>query len=102
MNSIQILVIGKDSKILATILRLIHSQSNWKAFGVGTEREAIEIIENEGIHLVLIGGGVDLEETNNLKKYLARKFPAIKLIQHYGGGSGLLFGEINQALNLMF
>jgi hypothetical protein len=48
--------------------------------------------------LVLIGGGVDEESERKLKAEFEKVNAQIKIIRHYGGGSGLLFNEINEAL----
>ncbi len=95
---LNILVVGRHLQIMETILRLIHTQSEWQASGVLTDNEAIEKLRETNFDLVLIGGGVKEESELKLKVEFEQFNPRIKIIRHYGGGSGLLFNEINEAL----
>lgn len=97
--SVNILIIGRHQQIMETVLRLISTQSEWKAIGV-TDTEAIEKFEANIFDLVLIGGGVEEESERKLKTKFEKINPQIKIIRHYGGGSGLLFNEIQEALTV--
>ena len=91
---VSILVIGRNIEIMETILRLINSQANWQGFGALTDEEALKLFPAQPIDLVLIGGGVDESSEQKLSAAFKMTNPAIKIIRHYGGGSGLLFNEI--------
>ncbi|MFM7430238.1 MAG: response regulator receiver protein [Flammeovirgaceae bacterium] len=93
----KILVIGRHPQIMETVLRLINSQPEWKAEGEITDQEAIEKF-NSTFNLVLIGGGVEESSEKKLKAAFEKFNPRIKMIRHYGGGSGLLFNEIEEAI----
>jgi DNA-binding NarL/FixJ family response regulator len=97
-SSVNILVIGRHPQIMETVLRLISTQSEWKAIGALADNEAIEKFNADNFDLVLIGGGVDEESERKLKTEFEKVNPQIKMIRHYGGGSGLLFNEIQEAL----
>jgi hypothetical protein len=94
----RILVICRQPEILATIVRLINSQPEWQGAGASSDEEATKIFLEKDCDIVLIGTGVNLESEQHLRQVFEKKNPAVKIIQHYGGGSGLLFGEIHQAL----
>ncbi len=96
--SVTILVIGRHPQILETVLRLINAQEAWKAIGALTDNEAREKFRRDKFDLVLIGGGVEEESERNLKNEFEKIDPQIKIIRHYGGGSGLLFNEISEAI----
>lgn len=96
--SVSILVIGRHPQILETVLTLIHSQKDWRAIGALTDNEAVEKFGRNNFDLVLIGGGVEEESERSLKNEFEKINPQIKMIRHYGGGSGLLFNEINEAI----
>ena len=96
--SVTILVIGRHPQILETVLRLINAQQSWKAIGALTDNEAREKFRRDKFDLVLIGGGVEEESERNLKNEFEKIDPQIKIIRHYGGGSGLLFNEISEAI----
>lgn len=97
--SFHILVLGRHPQILETVLRLIHTQQEWKAIGALSDSEAIEQFRADNFDLVLIGGGVEEESERKLKTEFEKLNPKVKIIRHYGGGSGLLFNEIHEALN---
>jgi hypothetical protein len=48
--------------------------------------------------LALLGSGISEEAENKLRKIFTHQNPQIKIIQHFGGGSGLLSNEIEAAL----
>jgi hypothetical protein len=85
---------------METVLRLIHTQQGWKAIGALSDSEAIEEFKAANFDLVLIGGGVTEESERSIKNEFEKFNPQIKMIRHYGGGSGLLFNEVQEALKL--
>lgn len=94
-----ILVIGRHTQIMETILRLLNGQANWKATGAITDDEATEKFKTHPFDIVLIGGGVEESSEEKFKAEFKIINPLVKIIRHYGGGSGLLFNEINEAMN---
>jgi hypothetical protein len=98
MHKTQILVIGRNQQILATIERLINNNPNWKAVPCFTDELAISACEKQRFDLVLLGGGIDEISDTYLREAISKLHPGIRIIQHYGGGSGLLATEINMAL----
>jgi hypothetical protein len=100
MSKAQILVIGRNEQILATVERLINNNPNWRATPCLTDDVAIAACGQQHFDLVLLGGGIDANSNNYLREQLDAIQPGIKIIQHYGGGSGLLATEINMALTL--
>ncbi len=96
---LQILVIGKQEEILQTVVRLIDNNINWKATGTTQDETAIELFHQHHYDLVLLGGGLTVESELKLRKIFMLQNSDIKIIQHWGGGSGLLANEITAALN---
>jgi hypothetical protein len=99
MKKIQILVICNHEEILQTILRLINNNEKWEAMGTGAEERAIELFHQHTFDLVLLGSGISEESENKLRKIFLHQNPEIMVIQHFGGGSGLLSNEIQAALS---
>jgi hypothetical protein len=97
-NMINILVIGRHPQIMETVLRLINSQPQWRAEGALTDEDALFKFNAADFNLVLIGGGVAESSEGKLRKEFEKRNPQVKLIRHYGGGSGLLFNEIEEAI----
>lgn len=94
MRKIEILAICGHEGILATMVRLIKTNEAWSATGVANVPEAIELIDQQPFDLVLLGSGISEPDENLLYEHSK----TVPVIRHYGGGSGLLFGEIQQAL----
>ncbi|WP_413665920.1 hypothetical protein ACEN9X_15060 [Mucilaginibacter sp. Mucisp86] len=98
MEKTQILVIGRHPEILATVVRLVNNNPDWNATGCLSDEEAIAAFPMQDFKLVLMGGGVDEASERKLNEYFRAEKPEIKVVQHFGGGSGLLSAEIFGAL----
>ena len=98
MQRSQILVIGRNPEILSVVERLINANPNWQATACLTDEGALTACDKQSFDLVLIGGGIDEDEEVYLRTEINKRRPGTKIIQHYGGGSGLLATEINMAL----
>ncbi len=99
MNKTEILVICRHEGILQTIIRLINNNPEWDATGAVTDDEAIAEFNARPFKLVLLGSGIEKESEDKLRTVFEAEKPEITIVQHYGGGSGLLAAEIYQALN---
>jgi len=98
MSKTQILVIGRHPQILQTVVRLVNNNTAWNAIGCLTDEEAINAFNQQRFALVLLGGGIEEISEKILSEYFRAHNPGIKIVQHYGGGSGLLSAEIYEAL----
>ena len=96
---IEILAIGRNEEIMQTLLRLIRKNENWNASGALTDEEAVTIFNQVHPDIVLLSNGIDEDSEKKLSSYFSSKNPVTIIIQHYGGGSGLLSNEILQALD---
>lgn len=99
MKTINILYIGRHTEITSTVTRLINKNENWHGIGTVNDTEAVVLFKTNDISLVLLGCGITEKEEITLRSFLKSHNPKVKIIQHYGGGSGLLFNEIYTALN---
>ena len=98
MNKLEILVICRHQEILQTIVRLVNNNPDWNATGVVTDDEATAAFDRQSFKLVLLGSGIEKESEDELRSHFTLTQPGITIVQHYGGGSGLLAAEIYQAL----
>ena len=96
---VNILVIGRHEEILETVLRIINKSENWVAWGALKDEEAIALFDSQKFDIVLLCGGIQEECEAVLRNTFTQKDPEIIIIQHYGGGSGLLSNEIIHALS---
>lgn len=98
MVKTEILVVGTHPQILQTILRLINKEESWNATGAADVAEALSLFNRQKFDLVLVGAGLSQREEDALVDQLAQLKPAIPVVKHYGGGSGLLYAEIFEGL----
>ncbi|RZM23416.1 MAG: hypothetical protein EOO88_26235 [Pedobacter sp.] len=98
MKKVEILVVGCNAEILAVVVRLINANELWNATGVADYPKAIDGLQSGTYDILLIGAGLEAHEEAELCNYATANFPDMKQVYHFGGGSGLLFAEIYQAL----
>jgi DNA-binding NtrC family response regulator len=98
--AVNILVIGKDPDILKVVLRLLNDfkEARYHAAGTTDPDEARRLLAQTDIDLVLITNGLDAAADADLRGYISIQRPGIPVVQHFGGGSGLLFNEIRHTL----
>jgi len=96
---LNLLAIGRNAEIMQVMQRLINVPEKWIGTAVITNEEAIATAKQSSFDLVLLCAGINTEEENILREALKHIDPAIIVIRHYGGGSGLLENEILAALN---
>jgi hypothetical protein len=99
MDKTDILVICRHEGILQTVIRLINTNPDWNATGAITNETALAEFTAKPFKLVLLGSGIEKESEESLCEAFKAYNPDIIIVQHYGGGSGLLAAEIYQALN---
>lgn len=97
MKQLTILYIGRNQEITDTMNRLLNARKGWKGITTCLDEEALVMVKDTDIDLVLLGNGISAAAEEKLKAGLIHIRPALKIIQHYGGGSGLLYGEIMAA-----
>ncbi len=95
MDKIEILIVGKHPEIMKTILRLVNSKPEWRGSDAFSANEAIEKGKTIAFNVVLLGAGLNEQEAMEIQEYFT-----VPVIQHYGGGSGLLYAEIFRALDI--
>ena len=98
-QKINILYIGRHAEIMETVVRLINKNENWVGTGVTEDADAMQFFSNQHFDIVLLGCGISEEDELKLRAFFTLTNPASKVIQHYGGGSGLLYNEIITTLN---
>jgi hypothetical protein len=99
VSKTEILVIGRNEEILEVVLRLINNNASWHGTGASSDEEAIEKFHRQKFDIIMLTNGITDEEEAKLKKIFTRQDSEIIIIQHYGGGSGLLSNEIYMALD---
>ena len=95
---INILYIGRHPEILETVVRLINANEEWFGAGAETDETAIKLFQKINFQIVLLGCGIEEQSEEKLRDFFQEKHPNCRIVQHYGGGSGLLKNEILSAL----
>lgn len=94
MESLQFLVIGKNEEILETLKRIIENNEGWKAEIKGDENVCYYYIKENHVDIVLLSSGLEEKFENEIKVFCENLEKEVKVIDHYGGGSGLLKNEV--------
>jgi hypothetical protein len=98
-TTVNILYLGKHPEILDTVVRLINQNESWNGIGISDFDLARAVFTTLDFHVVLFGCGIEEKDETELRQFFAMNNPNTKLVQHYGGGSGLLSNEIYAALS---
>ncbi|SFB74439.1 hypothetical protein SAMN05421780_101228 [Flexibacter flexilis DSM 6793] len=97
-DNTNILVFGANADILEVLHRVINNQTQWKAQTIQPDVDAWPVgLPN--LKLVLLSSGLTEAQEQHIRQTVQTQWPAVPVVQHYGGGSGLLFGELKQYLS---
>ena len=98
MKKNTILYVGRNVEILNTVVRLINANEGWAGVGARDNSVAKALFKENAIDVVLLGAGISEESEFELRTFFVKVNSNAVVVQHYGGGSGLLMSEINSAL----
>ncbi|WP_415328149.1 hypothetical protein [Chryseobacterium sp. MMS23-Vi53] len=94
MKTLNFLVIGKNQEILETLKRIIENNEGWNAEIQSDENFCYEYIKENQVDIVLLSSGLEEQFEKDIKVFCENLDKEIKVIDHYGGGSGLLKNEV--------
>lgn len=94
MKTLQFLVIGKNQEILDTLKRIIENTEGWKAEIQSDETLCYDYIREHKTDIVLLSSGLEEQFEKDIKVFCENSDQEVKVIDHYGGGSGLLKNEV--------
>lgn len=100
--SIRVLIVGRHEPIVLLLKRLVNCYEGLEANVAFCEQSAIEVIEGGQLSLIVISSGLSEEAENRIKENALVVDQGIKIITHFGGGSGLLKSEICEVLGKSF
>lgn len=96
---IRILSFCTNPDILPVMDRLVNKHSDqWESHRAPDLATAKQVLTDLDIDIVLLGAGTGEEEQAILHQLTTQLGKATRYIKHYGGGSGLLYAEIEEAL----
>lgn len=94
MKTLNFLVIGKNQEILKALKRIIENNNGWKAEIQCDEEASYDYVKENQVDVVLLSSGLDEKFENKMKVFCSTLDKDVKVIDHYGGGSGLLENEV--------
>ena len=99
MKLTNILIIGKNKAILDLLVRLLNEgDQSCYAIGFIDEQEALTVENFSDLDILLLSSGIDEIAEEKIRKNAMELNSKVKIIQHNGGGSGLLKNEIQEVL----
>ncbi|MBP4136975.1 hypothetical protein [Flavobacterium geliluteum] len=100
MKTFEFLILGKNQPILETLLRLVNNYENWNAIGFDDEKLAQDYFLKNKIDIVLLSSAIEDQVEKEFTTFCLKHHPEVEVIEHFGGGSGLLKSEILHRLHL--
>ncbi|HLP64683.1 hypothetical protein [Flavobacterium sp.] len=98
MSKLKFLIFGKNKEILEVLNRLVNSNEDWHGVAFSDDEQAKDYVLQNTLDMVLLSSGIDTSCEDKMCSFFLNQQPNIEIIQHYGGGSGLLKCEIMEAL----
>ncbi len=96
MKKLNFLVIGKNREILDTLKRVIEKNEGWSAETLSDESQSHDFITNNEVDVVLLSSGLKDRFEKEIIAFCRNLDKEVKVIEHYGGGSGLLRSEVEE------
>lgn len=96
MKNIKFLLVGKNKEILDTLKRIIENNDSWQAEILSDAALYPEYLQEHLVDIVLLSSGLSDALEKEIKEYIYKLDKGIRVIDHYGGGSGLLKNEVYQ------
>ncbi|CAH0187104.1 MULTISPECIES: hypothetical protein [unclassified Chryseobacterium] len=94
MKTLHFLIIGKNQEILDVLQRIIGNNDGWTAEIQSDENASYDYITENKVDIVLLSSGLSDNFEKEIKIFCAYLDKDVKVIDHYGGGSGLLKNEV--------
>ena len=98
MKKYEFLILGKNQPILEILLRLVNANENWNANGFSDEKLAQDYFMKNKLDFVLLSSGIEDKTEKEFAVFCSKNQPDVEVIEHFGGGSGLLQSEIYDRL----
>ncbi|HEY5465066.1 MAG TPA: hypothetical protein VIJ95_17520 [Hanamia sp.] len=99
MEKIQILSIGRDPGLLQKLSGFINENPRWESTATVDDETAIEIFHQRKFNLILLIGNIEEASEMKFRSVFTFNDPDIIFLKHYGDSTGLLAGEIQEALS---
>ena len=98
MEKIQILSIGRDPVLLQKLSGFINENPKWESTATVDDEVAIEIFHQRKFNIIIFIDNIEEASQKKLTSLFTFNDPEIIFIRHQGDSTGLLVGEIQEAL----
>ena len=98
MEKIQILSIGRDPVLLQKLSGFINENPKWESTATVDDEVAIEVFHQRKFDIILFIDNIEETSQKKLVSLFTFNDPEIIFIRHQGDSTGLLAGEIQEAL----
>jgi hypothetical protein len=98
MKKYDFLILGKNQPILEILIRLVNANENWNAVGFNDEKLAQDYFLLNNVDFILLSSGIEDHIEKEFSAFCLKAHPEVEIIEHFGGGSGLLQSEIYDRL----
>lgn len=99
MEKVQVLSIGRDPVLLQKLSKFINENPKWESTGTVDDETAIEIFHQRKFDIILLIDNIEEASEKKLVSLFNFNNPEIIFINHNGDSTGLLAGEIQEALD---
>ena len=83
-----------------TVVRLLKVYDKINTESANSLKSVQALMKDQTFDVVMIYGGLSNEEEDLLIQLRKENNPNVNIIEHFGGGSGLLLSEIKQTLTI--
>lgn len=98
MAMLRILSFVTHPEILPVLDRVVNKHEHWTGERAPDLPTALTKVAEGNFDVVLLGSGTGVEERQRLQELIAERGLQTVLIDHFGGGSGLLYAEVMEAV----
>ena len=99
MEKVKVLIIGKNIEIVQLLVKLTGKFKNLMVSGTTEETAILQIQKENAPDILIISSGLTDQSEKAIDAHIRLLHPNIKIIYHYGGGSGLLKSELQSVLD---
>lgn len=100
MKKCNVLVVGKNEAIVELLTKLVNKYPELSAQGISQLDQIPHFCQKNPVDLLLFSSGLCSAEEKEISDKVSQFHSSVKTLEHFGGGSGLLRTELNQALGL--
>ena len=91
-----VLIIGADPEITTVIERLVNGFQGFRGEAITSIRDLALKLADSQFDVLLLGAGFTKAQETQIRETASSVAPYTRVIEHYGGGSGLLLEELKR------